>query len=158
LEIALENMENCSKQSPELTEEEKLWILLKWSGSVCILEKAVFKLLLETGDIELLEEFFIQNKPVEYAIEYSFQKPLKECSLIEVMDGIVFNARITNWFDTIDYTDDGDHYTLIITHSLGSGTSKPTVVSIESVFNTYGAKTEYIISERTIFMKIFKNQ
>jgi hypothetical protein len=39
LELALEGLENSSKQNVTLTEEEKLWMRLKWAKSVCILEK-----------------------------------------------------------------------------------------------------------------------
>ncbi len=107
-------------------------------------------------DIELQKEYVSQYKPVEYTTEYYFQKPLKECSLKEVIDGIVINARISNWYDTVDYTDDDGHYTLKITHSLGLNTSKLVNIAIESVFETYGAKTENTISEKTVFIKIFK--
>jgi hypothetical protein len=126
--------------------------------SLVIIEKTAFKLLIETGDIEKLQELFIRDKPVEYAIEYCLQKSLKECSLKEVMDGLVINLKLTNWFDTVNYTDDGSHYTLIITHGLGFTLSKLTAISVESALKTYGAKAESIVSVKTIFIKIFKNQ
>jgi hypothetical protein len=158
LEVALESLENSSKQSPALTLEEKLWMRLKSVKSLCIIEKNAFKLLLETADFELLEEFYIQNKPLEYAIEYYFQKPLKECSLKEVIDGLVIYARTSNRLDTVNCTDESDHYTLIITHSMGLNASKLNIISFESVFKTYGVKTECIISTKTNFLKIFKNE
>jgi hypothetical protein len=49
---------------------------------------------------------------LEYVIEFFYQKPLKECSLKEILDGLVFNAKICHLFDAVNYTDDGDHYTL----------------------------------------------
>lgn len=58
LERALECLENSSKQSPSLTHEEKHWLNLKSAKSLVIIEKTAFKLLLETGDTEQLQEFF----------------------------------------------------------------------------------------------------
>jgi hypothetical protein len=57
LELALESLENSSKQSPMLTEEEKLCINLIQAKSVCIFEKNEFKILIENCNIELLLEF-----------------------------------------------------------------------------------------------------
>lgn len=94
---------------------------------------------------------------MEYAVEYYLQKPLKESSLKEVIDALVIISRMSNWFNTVDYTDDGGHYMLRITHSLGLNFSKLNIIGFESIFKTYGVKYENIISERTIFMKIFKN-
>ncbi len=158
LELALESLENSSKQSPVLNPEEKYWITLKWANSLVIVEKTAFKLLIETADIERLNELFIQDKPIEYAIEFYLQKPLKECNLKEFIDGLVISTRITNWFDTIDYTDDGSHYTLRMTHDFGFTLSRLTVMLIESALKTYGVNAESVTSARTIFIKIFKNQ
>lgn len=129
---------------------------MKWANSLVVVEKTGFKLLLETADNELLQEYFIRDKPVECAIESYFQKPLKECSLKEVIDGLVINSKTTNWFDTVGYTDDGDCYTLRMTHSLGLNASKLNIIAFKSLFKTYGVKTESTISPKTIFMKIFK--
>lgn len=41
---------------------------------------------------------------MEYALEYTLQKPLKECSPKEVMDGLVMVFESANWIDTVDYT------------------------------------------------------
>jgi len=114
-------------------------------------------MLMETANIELHKEYVTRNKPIEYAIEYYLQKPLKECSLNEVINGLVVSARMSHWFDTIDYIDDGGHYKLKITHSLGFNNSKIVQICHDSVFKTYEAKIESVISEKTIFMKIFKN-
>lgn len=158
IEFALENLENGSKLNPALTPEEKLWMDVGRSRLVVMLERNAFKLLIETADTDRLIELFIRDKPVEFAIEYYFQKPLKECSLKEVMDGLVINLKITNWLDTIDYTDDGSHYTLIITHSMGLAFSKLLVVSTDNMFKNYGVKTESITSTKSIFIRVFKNQ
>lgn len=120
--------------------------------------KNAFKLLIENCDIKLLLEFLIQNKPVEYGIEFYFQKPLNECSLKEVLDGIVIIARITNWFDTVDYMDNGSHYTMIMPHGFGPNASRINTIVIESGLKTCGVKAESTIYPKTIFVKRFKNQ
>lgn len=157
LELALESLENSSKQNPALTEEEKLCMRLIQAKLPCLIERDCLKLLIETADIELYRAFVTRNKPIEYVIEQHFQKPLKECSLKEVFDGLVINCRISNWFDTVDYMDGGGHCMLKITHRLGYNASKIIGTLIESVFKTYGVKIESTISTGAIFMKVLKN-
>jgi hypothetical protein len=156
LELALESLENSSKQNPELTREERVWLTQRSMKTICSILKDTLKVLLETANIELFEEYLNKSKPLEYTIEYYFQKPLKEISLKELLDGLVIMADMSNWFDTVDYTDDGNYYTLLITHSLGINNSILNRMGIERLFETYGAKIEITISEKTIFMKIFK--
>ncbi len=144
LEFALECLENSSKKGPALSLEEKYWMRLKKAKSLVIIEKTTFKLLIETADIELLSELFIRNKTIEYTIELYFQKSLEECSLKEVIDGLIVNLKITSWIDTIDYTDCEGHYKLIITHDFGVNFSKIATIWIENMFTAYGIKTESI--------------
>ncbi|MGB9928429.1 MAG: hypothetical protein ACPK85_08500 [Methanosarcina sp.] len=158
LELALESLENCSKKSTALTEEEKFLLYLIRTNLACVIQNDCFKMLIETADIELLQEFFIRDNPVKYCIEFYLQKSLNECSLKEVIDGLIVSFKIANWFNTIDYMDNGNHYTLRMTHNFGFALSKLTAISIESALKTYGAKTESIVSVKIIFMKIFKNQ
>jgi len=82
---------------------------------------------------------------------------LQLLSLKEVVDGLVVIAKMSNWFDTLEDKDNGDHYQLIITHSLGLNNSILNKEMFESVFKTYGVKVESTISEKMIFMNIFKN-
>lgn len=109
-----------------------------------------------TADIEQLKEYAKLNKPIEYAIEYLYQRPLKECSLKEAIEGIIINANMSKWFDTVGYTDEGDYYMFTITHSLGVNTSRMLELLNGSVFKTYGAKTECTISDKMVFFKIYK--
>lgn len=157
LELALENLENTSRQIPELTLEEKYWMRLKLAKSLVIIEKTAFKSLIETADIELLSELFLKNKIIEYTIEFYFRKSLKECGLKEIIDGLVINLRITSWGDTVECTDCGTHYKLIITHDLSFAFSKLVTIWIENMFKAYGVNVESIYSIKTIFIKIFKN-
>lgn len=156
LETALECLENSSKQKQALTVEEKLWMRIVSEKAACLVQKDALKMLIETTDLELQKEHVIKEKPMEYTIEYYLQKPLNECSLKEVLDGLVINARVSNWLDTVDYTDEGDYYILKMTHSLGFNTSKLIKMLDESVFKTCGIKAKSTVSEKTIFIKIFK--
>ncbi|MHC1757538.1 MAG: hypothetical protein AB9861_19270 [Methanosarcina sp.] len=157
IELALESLENSSKQSPVSAWEKRFWLFVKSTKSVCFVQKDGLKVLLETADIERVKEFVARNKPIEYSIEFYFQKPIKECNLKEVIDGLVIIAEMSNWLDSVNHADDGSHYTLMITHSLGLNNSKVTSIMFENLFKTYGVKAESAISEKTIFMKIFKN-
>ncbi len=85
-------------------------------------------------------------------------KSLKECSLREVVDGLTTILRITHMFDTVDYEDKGNYYLLILAHSLGLNNSKLNLTILENVFKTYNVKLESTISEKTIFMKVFKDK
>ncbi len=159
LELALESMENNSKHSTALSQEEEHWIRIgrEAKSVVCLIQKDGLKELLKTADIERIKELTTHQKPIESSVEYFGGKHLQECSLKEVIDGAVMCAKISNWFDAIDYTDNNDHYTLKITHSMGINNSKISQILFESVFKTYGIKTESKISERSIFVKIYKN-
>jgi hypothetical protein len=156
LELALESLENSSRQIPELTLEEKYWMRLRRARSLVIIEKTTFKTLTETANIELLSELFIRNKIMEYTIELYFQKSFEECSLKEVVNGLVVNLKITKLVDTIDYTDCSSHYKLIITHDLGFTFAKMLSTWIDNMFKTYGVRVESIVSVKTIFIKILK--
>jgi hypothetical protein len=168
LEVALEsldkmeNMEKGSKQNTTLTREEEWeerhWSCIKSSKVACFVQKDGLKILLENTKVELILEYMTKYQPMVYNIEYFFEKPLQECSLKMVVDGLVSISRLSNWFDTVDLRDNDDNYMLIFTHSLGLNNSKINKVMFDSVFKTYGVKYESTISEKTIFMTVFKNQ
>jgi hypothetical protein len=98
-----------------------------------------------------------KSRPIEFSIEYYYQKPLKECTLQEVIDCTVLGCKIMNNVDTISYADVGDYYELNITHTLGINASKVHVMVIGSALHSYGVRFEYTLSERTVFFKIYKN-
>jgi hypothetical protein len=157
LEFALENLENSLIQSPELSREEKFWIANRSVNTVVFIQKDALILFIETAYIEVFKEYVTRHKPTEYVIEYYFQKPLKECCLTEVIEGLVVSTRLSHFFDTVDHAEDGDHHTLIFTHSMGINASKINLMTFESMFKTYGVKADSTISEKMIFMKISKN-
>jgi hypothetical protein len=157
LEVALENLENNSKKSPELNMEEKALMSLIKYKKVVVFGKDAFKLLIENANIEPLQKYFIQHRGIEFGIEFLFQKPLKEISLEEFVYGFVVNARYINWLDTVECKDEGSHYTLVMTHSFSPKVSKSLVTVFENMLRNYGVDFQIAVSSMTIFIKIFKN-
>ena len=160
LEHALECQENennsktISNLSPEVEMANRI-IQLKL---VCLVEKQGFKHLLDNLNMERYLAILNNEKLLQYDLEVYYQKPLKECSLKEIMDAIVVNAKAGNWFESLKYIDDGDHYTLTMTHDMGLNCSKINEVLFETLFKSYGAKINSTISDRTLFVKIYKNE
>lgn len=157
LELALECLENGSKQFPELTAEQKFWLACESISSVCCVQKGSLKILMETVNVERFNEYVTKNRPIECVIEFFLQKSLKECDLKEIIDGLALLFKTSHLFETINCKDNGKHYLLALTHSMGLNNSRLNLATFESVFKTYGTYVESIISENTIFMKIFKN-
>jgi hypothetical protein len=158
LELALECLENSSKQFPELTAEQKYWLACESMASMCCVQKDALRILMETANLKRFKEYVTQNKPIECVVEYFYQKPLEECSLSELVDGLAIVFKISHLFDTIDYKDNGNYYIMILTHSLGLNNSKLNLETFESVFKTYGINVESRVSEKTIFIKILKDK
>lgn len=159
LEAALESLDGNPKQLVPHSPEEEFWTRIgrELTKNICLVQKDALKKLFESADIEQMKEYIATETPGEFVIEYYYRKPLKECSLKEIVEGMVICGKVSGWFDTINYTDDGDHYTLKATHSLGINMSKQFVMMEESVYKNYGVKTDKHLSERSFFLKIFKN-
>ena len=158
LEYALECLErNQGQNASPLSPEEEIWMRLgREANTICIVHKDVMKEFFRTVDLERLNALITATQPVKYNIEYTFHKPLKECSLKEVIDGVLLSARVSKWFDTLNCTEAEDSYTLVFTHDLGLTNSKIVQMLFENVFHLYGARTETSISEMTFLQKIYK--
>ncbi len=158
LEIALDGLENNnSKPVVTLSPVEEIWMRIgKELNLVCLVQKECLNVILETVDMERIEAYVNEQKPFEYVLEFFYQKPLKDCNLKEIIDGIVINAKICHWFETVNYTDNGDYYTLNGTHDMGLNCSRINLLFVESLLKTYGARIESTISERTMFIKVYK--
>lgn len=155
LELALESLEK--KQDIPQSPEEELWMRIGGKiKAVGLIQKEGLKVLIKTMDTDLCTEFVKQQKPIEYTVEFYYQKPLKECTLKEVIEGLIVTGNISCMMDSVGYTDCGDHYLIKITHDMGLNDSKMLKVMIDSLFTTYGAKTDIQISERSVFVKVFK--
>ncbi len=160
LEHALESLENNLNQSALLSPEEKQWMhnYREIRDIITILPKNLTKLLFKTADIEQFSKYIENVKEGEAALEYYYNKPLKEFSLQEIIEGIFFTIKLQGSSDTLNYTDDGDQYKINMTHNLGIFSSKALVLMYGSVFNSYGVKFESNFSERSIYFKVFKNE
>jgi hypothetical protein len=157
LELALEGLEHNNVQPP-LSPEEEYWMrIIRESKTVGIIQKEIYKFLLSTIDIERFKEMEEQQKAVQFVTEFYYQKPLKECSLKEVMDGLVFNSKFTGLMDSLSYIDYGDHYRIKIIHDMGLNNSKWLKIMYECLFKEYGACTEFTISDRSLFINVYKN-
>lgn len=156
IEHALECLENNTNQNAKLSPEEKLWISLANATMVCLVQKDYLKTIMETADMDRLQEYTKREKPFEFEVELSLDKPLKECNLEEILNMLVINHKMCHVCDTVDYIDNEDHYLYKITHSLGLNHSKAAQIMYESLFKTYGVKYESSVSEKTVFVKIFK--
>ncbi|NJD78163.1 MAG: hypothetical protein FIB08_13915 [Candidatus Methanoperedens sp.] len=156
LEFALESLENDTKR--DLAQDEQVWVLTgKGTESACVLHKDAFKTLLEGADVKRIIKIVNTQKIAEHMVSWYYQKPLKKCSLKEVTDGVIFFLKAAKIFDTVNYVDCGNYYSLKMIHGLDIRTSKMFNIFIESLFEAYGVKTESEISEKSLFMKIYNN-
>ncbi len=156
LEFALESLENDTKR--DLAQDEQVWVLTgKRTESACVLHKDAFRTLLEGADIKRIIKLIKTQKMAEHMVSWYYQKPLKKCSLKEVIDGAIFFLKEAKIFDTVNYVDCGNYYTLKMIHGLDIRISKMFNIFIDSLFEAYGARTESETSEKSLFMKIYKN-
>lgn len=163
LEAALERLENGSEQNPLLSSEQKFWmrIAMDIKPNLCIIHKDLLKELIKATGFERIGNIEHSMGLTEYQVIAYCQKPLKECSSKEIMEGIVNTFRIINIMDAINYVDCGNYYSLNVIHTLSMGSMDASMSfksSFERLFKTYGVKTESTISENSLFMKIYKNQ
>lgn len=159
LERALECLDSSLLMSSVLTEEDKAWLLVgrDLRPQMVLIPKEQCRLWAETADMDQYQDFVNKSRPIEFAIEYYYQKPLKECTLPEVLNCIILAARIANNADMISYTDAGDYYELCFNHNLGMNVSKCHVMFTGSALRSYGVRFEHTLSEITVFFRIFKN-
>lgn len=160
LEHALECFEINLKQSPALSREEQLWMRIgrEMMPSLCLLPKIIFEELTSTADYERMKELLTRLKLAEYLLVWYYKKPLKKCSLKEIVDGITFTFKMGNIINTIDYMDYDNYYALTITHTIQMKGSKLLKIFFKDLFNLYGARSECEVGENSFFMKVFKNE
>lgn len=161
IEVALENLENNSSLILELTPEEKLCLDIYRKKLTVTYERSGFKALL--GALKTYEDIlstldcYGEEGPLKFVIEYYLNKPLKNRNLKEILDVMVINARTSNWFDSVEYTDEGTHYKFIMLHSMGINCSEISSLVIRRFFDSYGLKFDISISSKSVFANIFKN-
>lgn len=157
IEHALEALENGSTNQ-KLSQVQQFWLQIEKLNVICLVHRDIFYELFRTADCEQLNELLIKNNMIEYLLAMHYNKPLKECSLEEVIDGLIATGNAAKVIDSGNYKDDGDHYTIKIAHSARTmNFSNSTKIMIESMFKAYGVKTQSEMSENSIFMKVYKN-
>lgn len=110
LELALESLENNELPGQKLSSQEQFWLQSEKLNVVCLLHKDIFYELIKIADCELLNELFMKHNMGEYMIVMYYNKPLKECSLKEVMDGLMAVSNAAKVFDSVNYRDEDLHY------------------------------------------------
>src|SRR5574341_529756 len=141
LEFALENLEN-GVHNNALSPEDRVKLKYMEFKPVCHLHKDILLELFRTADYDRLGKLLVDMRVAEYQLLLCYQKPLKDMSLKEVVDGIVVTSRAGNWLESIEYTDDGNCYTLIATHNAKNvNYSKMFKIFFGSLFESYGVKT-----------------
>ncbi|HEY3273607.1 MAG TPA: hypothetical protein VGJ92_07600 [Methanocella sp.] len=160
LELALDSLENSPKSGTPLSPEMELWMRIgkELKPTIVIVEKEVMQILLKTADTERLASTMSRDRHIGYEIQYYLKKPLKECSLEEIIDGLIVTTRLANWMDAVITKEESDHYSIIITHSTGLESSKLFMTGYQSLFDSCGIRCEGNISEKNIFLKIYKNK
>lgn len=158
LEHALECLDNDSKIISKPTLEEELWdrIGREIRDLALLFQKNNAKILLETADMERIEEYIIDQKPAEFSVEYYYKKPLKICSFQEIIDATLLKWKIIGGLDMVEYMDKGGYCTINVIHSMGLNFSKMLVMEHESLFRTCNIRAERDYSDRGVFFKIYK--
>ena len=158
LEHALENLEENSHQTYNLSAEEKHWLRLyqEIREIITILPKDFTRILFETAEIEDFRKFIKKMKQMEGALEYHYGKPLKELSLQEIVEGMLLNINLQGSADTVDCIEKKDYYNINLTHRLGIFSSQAVVIMYGSLFDSYGAKYNTYFTERSVFFKLYK--
>lgn len=159
LELALENLRK-EEQTQMLSQEELLWLRMhkELKPIIVCIHKDIFLEMLKTNSTERIAELFTKLNLAEHQVVYYYQRPLKELSLKEVMDGIVITTKMVGLLDTLDYSENTSHYSLKATHSCGGTVSYLFKIFFENLFKAYGVKTNSTISQHSIFIRIFKKR
>lgn len=156
LEFALESLENNSKRNLAQLKDDQVWMLTgRGTESASVLHIDAFKVLLEGADVKNIIKIMKNQKMAEHMIAWFYQKPLKKCSLKEVIDGLIFFLKASKIADTVSYVECDNYYILKMIHGLHIGTSRMFSMWIATLFESYGLKTESEISEKSLFMKIY---
>lgn len=158
LENALESLENKTNYYHPLSTEEELWIRVgrEIKDILTIFQRDLAKMLLDTADMEQYREYIKNVNPAMFAVEWYYNKSLKECTLQEVMDALILNIKTQSSADTINCTENDHFYMIHLTHNFGIKASEMLAMMNYMALESYGAKFESNFSERSIMFKVFK--
>lgn len=158
LEVALEKIESESSQE-QISPKEYLWMRTgrEMGSAISIIHKSLFEELIDTADCERLLKIYAKLKPAEFLVVWYYQRPLKKCTLKEVIEGIIATTKMGNWFESLNCRDNGNYYTLEVNHVLKMKGSKLFNKFFEDLFRAYGVETVSEMSETGFFIKINNN-
>lgn len=158
LEKALDSLENSSNQTYDLSTEEELWMRVgrEIKDILTVFQRDLAKMLLDTADIKQYRDYIKKVNPAMFAVEWYYNKPLKKCTLQELITALILNIKTQSSADTINCTENDHSYTIHLTHSFGIKGSEMLTMMNERALESYGAKFESNFSERSIMFKIFK--
>jgi hypothetical protein len=157
IEQALDRLDKGPKNVPLPSEKGEIQAQFDdKSGMMRLTLKEIMNIFIETADIDRFKTYTAERKPSEALVEYYCQKPLKECSLKEVMDTLATISQYAYWFDKVIYEDEDDRYMMKIYHSSGLNNSKVFEVIFGSLFKALEADYEIKISDRSLFIKVLK--
>ncbi len=161
LEAALDGLENDTKKNPSLSPEEQYWMRIgreiMTTGVGIIIHRELFIALLETEDLDLIEEVIANQKLGEQFGSWYFQKPINKLGLNEVIEGLIFYFKTGHLLNAISYTDYGNRYELNMIHSINIKYSKLIRICVEDIFNEYEVRTESEVYEKSLFVRVYKN-
>lgn len=159
LELALDCLENREFSGQELTPIERIWLYTEKLNVVCLVHRDIFYELFKIADSELLHELFMKYNMAEYMIVMFYNKPLRECSLKEIMDGLMVVSNAAKVFDSINYQDEDTHYLIKINHSARTIKFSISIkILLISLFRSYGLNIDCDISESSVFSKVPKEK
>ena len=92
--------------------------------------------------MEKFQDYIKKETPTEFALEWFYHKPLKECSLQELIDALLLKIKVQGGFDTLNCSEDDKCYSIDMTHNMGINCSLMNVIMYESLFKSYGARFE----------------
>lgn len=150
-------LENNSEEALKYTKEEKIWMkMYQIKDLLGVLPKDLTRNLFNKADLEKIEDYVKEEIPVEFFIEWIYNKPFKECTLLELIEGIILNIKMQCYAETVNFKDEGEYFTINIFHDLGVNGSKILLIMNEHILDNYGANFISEFSERNVFFKIFK--
>jgi hypothetical protein len=154
LEHALESLDK--NRTPGAIKSDTKASRTMLEDSMAPVQKYAMVMLIESIDLDKIADYMVRVKPTVYALEYYYHKPITECSLKEVIDGLVTVSRVIGLFDSVECEDNGDHYTFKVTHSMGLNGSKVAQMANGILFDTYGISNDVVISDKGLVQTIYK--
>lgn len=157
LEHALESLANEKDHVTELTREEELWHrMYSIKDMFTLITSEYAKILFDTVNMEQLKEYIEEEKPMEFLIEWYYNKPLHELNLHELIDGIILTVKIHTPLVVATYGEHREYYSIDLKNNISSIYSNTLLIMYESVFRSYGIESKSQYRGRSTYFEIQK--